>query len=63
MSPMGDRAVTATDEHRVQFWELPSGRLLHDQAVRYPFHVGRARRSTVCFMGFCQPLPTRSSMA
>lgn len=33
MSAEGDRAVAATDEHRVQFWELPSGRLLHDQPV------------------------------
>ena len=33
MSAKGDRAVTATDDHRVQFWELPSGRLLHDQPV------------------------------
>ncbi len=34
VSPQGDKAVTATEDHRVQTWDLPSGRQLHDLAVR-----------------------------
>lgn len=33
MSPQGDRAVTATEDHRLQTWELPSGRQLRELAV------------------------------
>jgi hypothetical protein len=45
MSAAGDKAATATDDHWVQIWDLPSGRLCFDVAVRWrsPF-CGLARR-------------------
>lgn len=40
VSPMGDKAVTATEDHRLQTWELPSGQQLHDVAVSLDWTQG-----------------------
>ena len=42
MSAAGDKAATATDDHWVQIWDLPSGRLSFDMAVSWRSPVGRA---------------------
>ena len=36
MSDHGLRAATATEDHKLQIWELPSGRLLQELAVCCP---------------------------
>lgn len=47
VSPKGDNAVTATEDHRLQIWELPSGRQLHDLAVKISsLHIFFSESST-----------------
>lgn len=62
VSPKGDKAVTATEDHRVQIWDLPCGRQLHDLPVRYQallmsLHSKRGCCCCQCSLtrcGYCQ---------
>ena len=36
ISPSSKLAATATQDHSIQIWELPSGRILHDLTVSLP---------------------------
>ena len=50
MSAAGDKAATATDDHRVQIWDLLSGHLCHDLAVSWLPHAASSCGSIALVM-------------